>query len=83
MHQFARMIGYLSLIAGVFLLGFPEASRRLIQARAEFGQLSPMALRLLGSWYFLTGVLLVAVTTREAAEVSTREVVSPELRKAA
>lgn len=86
MQQLARTIGYVSLAAGVVLLGFPEASRRLIAARAEFAQLSPNALRLLGSWYLLTGALLVSTTTRAAepaVAIGAGGVVSPEIRKAA
>lgn len=82
-ENFARSLGYISLASGVVLLAFPEAARRLMRTRAEFAQLSPAALRLLGAWELLTGALLVSVTARPAAEVRTREVVSPERRKAA
>jgi uncharacterized protein YjeT (DUF2065 family) len=80
------MVGYLSLAAGVLLLGFPEPSRQLIAARAEFAQLSHTALRLLGFWYLLTGVLLVLPTMKRAelaAKIDALEGVSHEIRKAA
>ncbi len=83
MQQLARSIGFLSLIAGALLVVFPETSRRIIEMRAEFARLSPGALRLLGTWYFLTGTLLISVTTKPAVEAKTRELVSPEIRKAA
>jgi len=83
MQQFARAVGFLSLVSGTLLLAFPETARRIMQARAEFTQLSPGALRLLGGWELLVGALLVSATTRPAVEVRAGEVISPELRKAA
>ena|GEM_PF-6319381 len=82
MHQFSRAVGLLYLASGIFLLAFPEAGRRVIQVRAEFAQLSPDALRLLGFAYSLVGALLVATTT-PAMEVSLSEAIPPGLRKAA
>lgn len=83
MREFARAIGFLYTAAGALLLAFPEASRRLIQARAEFAQLSPGALRLLGAWSFMMGTLLVAVTTGAAMPARVGEVVPTERRAAA
>jgi len=83
MQQLARAVGFLSLASGAFLLAFPELARRVTQVRAEFAQLSPGALRLLGGWELLMGALLVSATTRPAVEVRAGEVISPELRKAA
>ena len=83
MEHFARSLGYISVASGVVLLAFPEAARRLAQTRAEFAQLSPAALRLLGAWELLTGLLLVSVTARPAVEIRTREVVPPEHHRAA
>lgn len=82
MQQFARGVGFLSLAAGVLLLGFPEAARRMMKARAEFSELSPAALRLLGGWELMMGALLVAATS-PAEEVRAREAIPPELRRAA
>lgn len=83
MEEFARVIGFMSLASGVLLLAFPEATRRVMQVRAEYAQLSTGALRLLGGWELLTGALLVAVTTRPAIEAKIGEVITPERRKAA
>jgi len=83
MEQIARSIGFMSLASGVALLAFPERTRRLMQVRAEYAQLSSSALRLLGGWMLLTGALLVAVTARPAVEAGISEVVLPERRKAA
>lgn len=83
MEQFARSIGFMSLASGVMLLAFPGTTRRIMQVRAEYAQLSSGALRLLGGWMLLTGALLVGVTSRPAIEATIGEVVSPERRKAA
>ncbi|MGQ9674735.1 MAG: hypothetical protein ACUVX1_03615 [Chloroflexota bacterium] len=83
MNQFARAIGFLALASGILLLGFPKATKRIMQARAEYAHLSSGALRLLGSWELLTGAMLVAVTASPALEAKISEVVSPEHRKAA
>lgn len=83
MVQFARAIGFMSLASGAMLLAFPEATRRVMQVRAEYAQLSSGALRLLGSWMLLTGALLVGVTARPAVEVGISELVPQERRKAA
>ncbi len=83
MEQFTRVIGITSLISGIFLLAFPEATKQVMLLRAEYAQLSPGALRLFGGWLSLTGALLVATTTRPAVEARLREVFPSERRKAA
>ena len=83
MKELARAIGYLSLASGVMLLSFPDASKRLMKVRSEYAQLSPGALRLLGVWELLTGILLVGVTTSPAVGARLGEVLSPERRRAA
>jgi len=82
MEGFTRAIGSISLVSGALLIVSPDTAKRLMKVRAEFTQLSSGALRLLGVWYFLTGLLMVGVTTRRAAEIG--EITRPEeLRKAA
>lgn len=83
MRQFAGTIGALSVISGAILFLFPETGRGLIQTRAEFARLSTRALRALGGWELLTGVLLVSLAASPAAEMRSAEVVPPELRKEA
>ena len=83
MRQFARTVGFLYLASGVFLLGFPEASRRLMRTREEFAKLSAGALRLLGIWELLSGALLVAMTMSPAEQARVMERIPPEVRKAA
>ncbi|CCF84692.1 DUF2065 family protein [Nitrolancea hollandica] len=66
MQHVARVFGLELLLAGAFIMAFPNAARRIIRARQEFARLSPDALRLLGSFELLSGALLVWLTTRQA-----------------
>lgn len=83
MQQFARGMGFVSLAAGILLLGFPETARRIMKMRAEFAELSPDALRLLGAWELTMGALLVTATTRHEEEARVREEMPSRLQKAA
>ncbi len=83
MEQFARAMGYVSLVSGALMVAFPESARRVMKAREEFLKLSTPALRLLGGWQLLMGVLLVSATARPAVEARAGEVLAPEFRKAA
>lgn len=66
MQHFARFLGLELLLAGAFIMAFPNAARRIIHARQEFSRLSPDALRLLGSFELLSGALLVWLTSHQA-----------------
>ncbi len=83
MQQFARGIGFLSAGAGVFLVFFPSAARKVMRARAEFTRLSPSALRLLGVWEFMMGAMLVSATMPPAAEMRRGQAAPTQLRRAA
>ncbi|MHB0870835.1 MAG: hypothetical protein ACYC66_12695 [Chloroflexota bacterium] len=83
MRGLARAVGFITLVAGAFLLASPEAARRMIRVRAEFAQLSPAALRMLGGWYAVTGALLVSATVSPAAEERAGKAVESGLRRAA
>ena len=79
MHQFARSMGFISVASGVLLLVFPQATKRIMLARAEFALLSSGALRILGVWSLMMGALLVATTEREL-EAKLRDVASEARR---
>lgn len=83
MRQFARTMGFQLLVAGAFILAFPNAAIRLAQLRAELANLSPSALRLIGGLELLTGVLLVWLTTTPAAGERVGEITLPERRRVA
>ncbi|MGI5837683.1 MAG: hypothetical protein ACOX87_14490 [Chloroflexota bacterium] len=83
MQQLARGMGFISLIAGGLLLGFPETARRLIRARAEFAELSTNALRLLGVWELLMGTLLVGATAKSMEQARVMEELPPRYQKVA
>lgn len=83
MEQVVRAVGVLNLIAGAMLVVVPGTAREIMRARAEFAQLSDTALRVLGSWIFLTGALTMLLTLRPEMVGRMREVVAGEARRAA
>lgn len=83
MQQFARGMGFISLAAGILLLGFPETARQIMKARAEFAELSHGALRLLGVWELTMGALLVTATAKTIEEARTMEEMPPRYQKVA
>ncbi len=83
MQQLARAMGIVSLVSGVMLLAFPDTTRRIMKAREEYSRLSPAALRILGGWELMAGLLLVAATVEPAMEARRAEISTPEFRKAA
>ena len=83
MREFARLLGYIDLAAGVMLLGLPSVTRSLIKARGEFAQLPDSALRFLGGWMFLLGGTLIWMAERPEIEAKIREGVTAGWRRAA
>jgi uncharacterized protein YjeT (DUF2065 family) len=85
MQEFARGFGLLYLVSGAFMLAFPETTRKAMQVRSEFLQLSSGGLRMLGVWTLMMGVILVGATTKPSMVGRLSEIVpsSSEQRRAA